>query len=272
MGLLTDVKYDEIAAERALVDYIQKFWVLDNLQSPVLTQGKYALPNGCFTVAFISGSGVIIENKDRTTTVNAGMYFVGQISNRVKITLRPYTKAIMVQLKPWAPALITNFPLHEAANQVIDFSLISKELHWAFKDINLSDERVVIRTFYRELANYLRPTDNSNFVKAAFSLLQTNTLTNPTRVSDIALSSGYSQRRVEQKFSRLIGLSPKEIQNILQLRVLINELSVPNNSSLSYLTHKYGYYDQSHFIKSYHKIMYDLPANFNSSNYLLPFR
>ena len=165
MSSVMDVKYDEIAAEKALIDYIQKFWVLDNSQSPVLTQGKYALPNGCFTVAFISGNGVIIENKDRTTTVNAGMYFVGQISNKVKITIRPYTKAIMVQLKPWTPALFTNFPLHEATNQVIDFSLVNKDLHQAFKGADLSDERVVIRTFYQELANYLRPNNVQTSLK-----------------------------------------------------------------------------------------------------------
>jgi len=268
----TDVKYDEIAVEKPLVDYIQKFWVLDNSQGPLITEGKYALPNGCFTVAFISGNGVVIENKDRITDVDAGVYFVGQISNRVKIAVRPYTKAIMVQLKPWAPVLITNFPLHEAANQVIDFDLINKDMHQAFYGIDMSDQETVARTFYREFANYLTPTNNSNFVRSAFEQLQTNTLTNPARISNIASASGYSQRRVEQKFNQLIGLSPKEVQKILQLRVLINELSVLNNTTLSHLTHKYGYYDQSHFIKSYSKIMYDLPANFSAGNYLLPFR
>jgi len=267
----TDVKYDEIAVERPLVDYIQKFWVLDNSHSPLLTEGKYALPNGCFTIALISGNGVVIENKDKITAVNAEIYLVGQISNRVKIAVRPYTKAIMVQLKPWAPALITNFPLHEATNQVIDFSLINKDMHTAFTGIDLSDKETVIRTFYREFANYLYPTNDSNFVRFVFHQLQTNTLNNPVRVSDIASLSGYSQRRVEQKFNQLIGLSPKEVQKILQLRVLINELSVPNSTTLSYLTHKYGYYDQSHFIKSYSKIMYDLPANFSAGNYILPF-
>ena len=263
-------KYFEVPAEKSFASYIRKFWLLDNSDNPIITPGKYALPNGCVTIAFISGNNLRVDFGQYIITIKPGIYLIGQISKKVAISLDPYAKAIMAQVNPWLPPLVTNHPFNEFTDNLISLEYINRNLHSAFSNIDLSNVKLVISTLYKELETYLYPSTDSRLLQFVFNELRSNPLKVQPRITEIALQTGYSTRHIEQKFKQLIGLSPKEIQQILQLRALINELSNNNGSSLSHLAHKYGYFDQSHFIKSYHKRMLEQPAKFDNTNFILP--
>lgn len=149
---------------------------------------------------------------------------------------------------------------------------LNADLYESLTGINFADEYILIPEFYKVLENYINTNSDCNFTRWAFSQLQTNVLIPATNsIADIAAASGYSQRRVEQKFKELIGLAPKEIQRILKLRWLVDDLSnFDGNKSLSSLAYRHGFYDQSHFIRSYQHILSGIPSSFNKEDYLLP--
>lgn len=266
-----NVFYKEIAAADQFNTLIQKFWILNNSYDPCSTAPQYALPNGCCTIAFISGNGLVLNWGDKIIELPAGIYLSGQITKRVGIVLKPYTRAIMAQVKPWMPLMITKVPMSELANNVLSLQHMNVDLYQRLTRINFADEHILIPEFYKVLEAHINTSSDYDFTRWAFSQLQVNALTPATSIADLAAASGYSQRRVEQKFKELIGLAPKEIQRILKLRWLVDDLSnFTGNKSLSALAYRHGFYDQSHFIKSYQRVLSEAPSSFNKENYLLP--
>lgn len=263
--------YKEISTEDRYKAYIQKFWILNNSQNPLHTPVKHALPNGCCTLLFISGNGIVANLAKNEFNLPAGIYLSGQITQRTGISLKPFSKAIMAQIKPFLPSLITNTPMDELVDNVVGLENLNKEMAGQFAGTDRTNEAVIIQTLYRALDTRLTANADSNFVQWAFNRLQACA---PTfiNVADIAAASGYSQRRVEQKFKTLIGPTAKEMQRILQLRRVVDELSRQSHrpNYLGALAHRHGYYDQSHFIKSYQKILFDPPSKFTADEYLLP--
>lgn len=263
--------YNEIPTKDRYKPYIQKFWILNNTQYPLFTPASYALPNGCCTIVFISGNGVLLNLAGRTIELPAGVYLSGQLSKRAGISLMPHSKAIMAQVKPWLPPVFTNTSMDELVNSVVSMEYINRSLHQQFTDIDLTNDTAVIQALYKTLDAYTPHIDpDGYFIQWVYQKLSLNSQTQ-ANIADIAVASGYSQRRVEQKFKTLIGLTAKEIQSILQLRKLIDDLSNPTyNTHLGALALRYGYYDQSHFIRSYQRIISESPSRFDANEYILP--
>jgi len=263
--------YSEISAPPALKSYLRKFWIIDNLQNSSPSETKYALPNGCFTIAFINDAGVTLQYDKHSIHVPKGIYLFGQINTRLKIIVQPHTKAIMAQLTPWSASLITNFPLHELTNNFIDLKLVNAGLHQKFQNINYLDEHLLFTEFCKAFEN-LGSTSTSNIIKSIYALFETGHSMASFNMTELAAKAGYSKRYIEKKFNAHIGISPGDYYAILRLRNLINELdNTGNQLSLGHLAHKHGYFDQSHFIKAYSKIMGSLPKQFQSTDYILPF-
>lgn len=263
--------YYELAAAEDFSRLIKKFWVLDHSNSALYSYEKYALPNGSFTLAFISGNGIRLENEHTNTTIKSGIYFIGQITQRLKITVLPYTKATMAQLQPWAPALITAFPMHELTNRFTTLDVVNKELHKAFTRIDITNDGALINTFYSKFENYPHYTYSYGLVKNVTQTLMANVKDAPLKIADIASKTGYSKRYVEKQFNQYTGLSPKEMYNILRMRNLITGLhNQPGKPSLTQLALTAGYFDQSHFNKAYANMMGSLPKKFAADDYILP--
>lgn len=262
--------YQELFADQHQ-EYIQKFWTLDNSDHSFYTQPKFALPNGCCTLAFISGNGISLDFAHQTVELPSGIFLAGQITQRTSITLKPNTKAVMAQLKPWVPLLISNFPMNRLVNEVLSLEYINLNLYQNLLNLNHASQTLIAATLCQKLESYFTSDPDCKLIQWVFQKLQENPSKGQNRISDLAEGLGYSQRRMEQKFKQLVGPSAKEIQRILQLRKLINDLDrFESRGQLSTLAHLHGYYDQSHFIKSYQRIINEAPSQFDADDYLLP--
>ncbi|HTI59721.1 helix-turn-helix domain-containing protein [Mucilaginibacter sp.] len=265
--------YDEIAIPGRINTHIRKFWILDNSSSLFSTEMKYALPNGCVTMAFVTGEGLALRYDQKPFDIGSGVYFSGQITGRVQIIVRPFTKAIMVQLSPWVASIFVNEPrLDELTDNLAELGLVNKKLARLFQGIDLSDESLLVQ----KVCSMLEESDigsDHNLIRSVFYELNTAPADRLLTISGIASKTGYSKRYIEKKFKDHVGLSPKEAYSIVKLRNLIGDLGSPTNSlSLTDLAYKYGYFDQAHFIRSYAKIIGDTPSKFSRQQYILPFK
>ncbi|MDB4292655.1 AraC family transcriptional regulator [Maribacter sp.] len=62
-------------------------------------------------------------------------------------------------------------------------------------------------------------------------------------------ATNYSYSTLERYFKKDTGLTPKRFQSLQRYKKAVRELYVTRNSDWQYYVMKYGYYDQSHFIK-----------------------
>ncbi|WP_293304526.1 DUF6597 domain-containing transcriptional factor [Pedobacter sp. UBA5917] len=262
--------YSELSVPHRYNGYIQKFWTLDNLAHAFYTPVKYALPNGYCTLVFIDGKGVCLKIDDKPIELPAGIYIAGQMTKRIGISLSPHTRAVMAQVKPWLPALITNFPMKDLVNNVISLAYLNTKLYRKLLNVNQAEQKIVAAELCQKLESYLQQNADSSLIQWAFNRLE-NSQAQQHRIADLALPSGYTQRRIEQKFKALVGPTAKEIQRILQFRKVMEEFDqFQSRGYLSVLAHRHGYYDQSHFIRSYQRIMGETPSLFDHNGYILP--
>ena len=59
----------------------------------------------------------------------------------------------------------------------------------------------------------------------------------------------YSYSTMERHFKKDTGLTPKRFQSLQRYKLAVRELYSTQNTDWQYYIEKYGYYDQSHFIK-----------------------
>jgi len=62
-------------------------------------------------------------------------------------------------------------------------------------------------------------------------------------------ATNYSYATLERYFKKDTGLTPKRFQSLQRYKKAVRELYITRNSDWQHYVVKYGYYDQSHFIK-----------------------
>ena len=69
-------------------------------------------------------------------------------------------------------------------------------------------------------------------------------------------------RTLEKEFIQHIGLSPKEFARVTRFNALFAEIKTDPSVSWSEIIDKYGYYDQSHFIRDFQHFTGQSPTDF----------
>lgn len=72
-------------------------------------------------------------------------------------------------------------------------------------------------------------------------------------IQTILKATNYSQSTLERHFKRDTGLTPKKYQSLQRYKLAIREIYETRNTDWQYYVNKYGYFDQSHFIKEIKK-------------------
>jgi AraC-like DNA-binding protein len=80
------------------------------------------------------------------------------------------------------------------------------------------------------------------------------------RIGALASRLGLSQDRLEKRFRRVVGTSPKQLASILRLRRAVD--SYRPGASLTRLSADAGYFDQSHFIRELRSATGEPPQRF----------
>lgn len=81
------------------------------------------------------------------------------------------------------------------------------------------------------------------------------------RVSQICKSFNITQRSLNRYFIDELGISPKELLNIIRINYAIKLISEKPDIDLTRISYLSGFYDQSHFIKEIRKVSGLTPAD-----------
>ena len=96
---------------------------------------------------------------------------------------------------------------------------------------------------------YAQEQDQPGLVHTCLQLIRRSN--GKIRVKDLNDQLGVCKSTLEEKFNQLIGLSPKEVCKIEKLNFFLSNYHENSDLSLTELTFKSGYYDQSHLIKDF---------------------
>ncbi len=260
--------YSEYQVKRWLAPFIKKFWTIDNLNGTKSITNKSVLPNGCFNIAFVQGEGLIVQNNIRTTTLSDQVYFCGQATEAVDVTLKAHSKATMVQLFPWTPVHFSSLNMHFFNDAIV-----------AIKDIDPA--------LHHEITQHL-PCDNEGLEQLIFTLFKGTLKRNATTqllhkscqyilkdgnlaIHDLCELLQCSTRYLQKVFKTHIGISPKQLMIIVKLRNAVDDIAYPQEDDVSFteLALNNNFYDQAHFNRIFRNIVKTSPKKFEVLQYLL---
>lgn len=87
-----------------------------------------------------------------------------------------------------------------------------------------------------------------------------------TSLHNIVSDFSVSERTVQRRFSKRLGITPKKLERIIKINYLWNRINTNGNLDYQDLVYMGNYYDQTHFIKDFKAITGETPDHFFKRN------
>ncbi len=206
----------------------------------------------CMTELIINfGNSYQRTKGEKNEIINVkGSHFIGIKSNNCLVKPTPKMKRVSVRFKPGAISLFTGCSSQEFCNEVIDAQLIfGKEIKVLENEIyGINDEKIIttkIESFLLKKLNInIQALETINIVNSIYR--------NPlfTKIENIK-DKNLNYKQLERRFTKYIGLLPKSVIKIIQFNYSTKIKYENPQISLTQIAYHSGYYDQSHFIRSF---------------------
>jgi len=163
-----------------------------------------------------------------------------------------------IHFYPAAIARIFKRDFGDIANSVVDAQFLPKDfvekLHGIFyQTISFRDK---VRCCASLLLRYSQRAAGSiaeaPLIDASLAQLYKNR--GNLRVTELAHSLGYSERHLNRLYQRNLGISVKSFATVIRMQYLYRDCQAAKSISLDRCL-QYGYYDQSHFIKDFRRLV-----------------
>lgn len=267
--MLTPFAYREYYTVLPLAQLVRKFWVLDNAHNAAAVTQKNLLPNGCFDLAFIAGSGVAVRGQGGHQFLPAGHYFGGQARACVTVDLLPFTHVTLVQVHPWAVAALTPASIAGTADAILPLQYLLPTWPPLLPPAPGLPERAVIAFVEQHLGHLPGRQAPMTFLKQACQLLQHTH--GQLSIQAVAQQVGCSRRLLEKRFHHHLGLTPKEFAAVLRVRSAVDTLHRPGPApALAQVALEHGFHDQAHFGHAFRRLVQQTPGRFDAAAYVLP--
>lgn len=258
-------------SDKALAKHIDHYWILNNAQEVFKdTTEIYGYP-GIKPDLIINISGSFTYFYKGKKHFASKSLLSSFINGEVIIDTSHLETLAIVQFKPRALSSLLPF-VRNSAKELMSNCICN------------ADE--VFGTSVNQLAQYLKnkPADQialeidhwlSGFYQAdreGFLVEMASELKSQCSPSAIMAKTNYSYSTLERYFKKETGLTPKKYQSLQRYKYAVEEIYSTQNIDWMHYVNKYGYYDQSHFIKEIKRYTTFTPAQLLSIPGLLKFR
>ena len=225
--------YAEFSPCEALSPYVRCFWISENHNKT--EYNSLVIPDICMDIIvtdhFADFCGI---NNRAFFSENNDMRFFG------------------VRFFAWSVALFTDTGMNNALN----FNGNAAEYFPDFPTTevlqsNLEGKIKIVEKYLLNRLNTKR--ENADVMNSLYHVIRTD---GRTDVADLSDYCAVSKRQLERKFAEQIGVSPKQMINLLRYQLLWQDCIKPDFNTLDSVE-KFGYFDQSHMLnefKKYHGI------------------
>ncbi|MEM9053493.1 MAG: AraC family transcriptional regulator [Bacteroidota bacterium] len=237
----------------ALHPFVRKVWVMENTSGSSRTTGAL-VGDGNFELAFIHGPGYKTIRDNITELFSSGIYLGGQLNAPLRLEILPETTIIFVKLSPWAMSVLTGFNLSDGLNETIPLKELNLPLFNKLKDYHpLFQTDDLLSVINQELDDAQHGAKrNWQLLQKCCSILNSGYI-DFKAAKDLYLKDiGLSARTIETSFSKGIGLTPQQYTIGIRFRKFMDEYEFgTDESSLTSLAYKHGYFDQAHLNRTF---------------------
>ena len=202
------------------------------------------VPGNCYSMYF----------KFNRTLVSAGIS--GITTSMRKLRLPPGTTLFGVRFKPGTMTWFTDDPAQKMLDRLISMENVlphSSELMQMIRESESFHERNLF--IHQYLKKYIPAAYAHPPQRLKESLDAVDKQKGMCRVSELADFSGCSERYLGNLFQKYVGCSPKLYCEIMQMQYSLDDILQNQPKSLAQVAVAYGYFDQPHMNRVYHKLL-----------------
>ena len=234
-----------------LSPFVRCYWTLDfrKEQSPSLNT---IVPDGTIKMIFHYGDLYWHHPTDSDPFLQPRCFIIGQLTRPYIVEPDGDTGTFVVRFHPNGFLPFTTLPLKDLENKPVPLSTIYGETGKILENqiLEAQDTETRICLIESFLLEMLRQEDTIDRIvqETVNTLLSVHGQISVTELSE---QNQTSRRQLARKFSKSIGLSPKQLSKTIRLQATLKSLLNQDKPKLTDLAYEGDYYDQSHFIKDF---------------------
>lgn len=245
------MEYHTYPPDSELDALIKCFWTL-RIPKEVPKGQQQILPDGCMDLIFNLGDEVKRIVSEEEFLIQPRAFVLGQIKNPCWIEPTGKVETFAVRFHPGSFAYFTSVPMSGLVDKDTELSELFdrgrvRDLEAAIIATEDTHKRIEILSAF--LVESLAATvDVDQLLSATLEkIFQTRGSQGLTQL----LEGNQNQRRkIERKFSKLVGLSPKQLCRIIRLQASLRHM-LEGDKSLTHVGNEGDFFDQAHFVKDF---------------------
>jgi len=257
------MKYREFIPNILLQPYIDRYFFMDADHCIDDSVQLHLPPNGTSGLILQSGDFCKVTNSLHQMENLPNVYVMGQPSECFTVELSGKFRIIGVRFKPAGLHRMFGLPIHEltdrgaGADQLLGRSVdqISERL-WDGSETSNKVAQLEVY-FLRHLAGSQRPIKTADY--AVDKILK---MGGQVEITRLARQLKVSRRTLERHFFQSVGMYPKQFCQITRLNHFFKLARSQQDFCWHDLIHACGYYDQSHFIRTFQSFMGQTPTQY----------
>lgn len=257
------MNYQTFQPHPDLEPLVSCYWTLE-VPADNDSQKQRIVPDGCIEMAFILGDDIRRYTSKDEFIIQPRAMVLGQTIEPFYIEPTGYVNTFAIRFYPYGFTNFVTQPIKNLANKETPLELlfeekIAKELEQKIIQAKDVKQRIeIIENFLLERLNDKSTVEN--IVKATVdALLSTN---GNAPIKTILKDDLFKRRQLERKFSKQIGVSPKQLGKLIRLQTALKMLINKETESLTNIAYESEYYDQAHFIKDFKEFTGMSPKEF----------
>jgi AraC-like DNA-binding protein len=259
--------YQIVRPSIELQPFVEEYWIQENSDISCCIRPTTVLPTNTSDLILVYGDPFVQINQGETKLLPLS-YLCGQKTKPVQVAPTGKTGLIIVRFKPWGAAPFFDFSMDELTDSSVDLHLLAsglsvRKLENQIHELTSSAERIhEIEVF---LLNQLKmKLYDSLMVEAVHRI---NQMMGILSIADLVEDLNLSRRQFHRRFTRAIGMGPKEFAKITRFQKTLYQTKC--GADWQELITTCGFYDQPHLIRemkkysgfSYRNIFAANPAN-----------
>lgn len=242
--------------------FVKCYWTL-TAPKEMAPQKQRIVPDGCMEMIFHHGDLFRQYAADDSFIVQPKCFVFGQITSTLDIEPTGETGIFAVRFQPAGFMPFVTLPIKQMENRAVSLLELFGEdaLGLEYKILTASstaDRIAIIETFL--MNKLIAPDAIDRVIKSSVETIFD--LNGQLSVEELSEVTNTHRRKLERRFSTVIGLSPKQLTKIIRLQSAINTLLSTDFNSLTSVAYDADYFDQAHFVKDFKEFTGVSPKKF----------
>lgn len=242
--------FQTFAPSPALASIVRCIWTLEVPASPDVQTFRF-LPDGCPELLLHLGAQVRYQLHNGSIYEGHPAWLLGPMKGYIDWQVQGATRCLLVKFQPWMYATLVGRSAHALSDTMLPWAEL--QVHMLFRlslerlaALSAIECRFLLEEWLRQYFDGWGPDPD---LVASVAAIERQAQRHDGAYCAAQLPIG--RRRLEQKFQREIGLSPKFYARNMRMHMAAIALREGGGSRLTSLAMELGYYDQAHFIREF---------------------